>query len=965
MKLHLRIAALGAVSVLLFAACGGGSSSSSRTRNAALDCYADQTAKDDAVDAARSAFDASFGGNPPPSDSSVPDSSVPDSSVPDSSVPDTSVPAEETPDTLSSDGGGYRRPAVRHFATVPPTEPADSVALTEEQQGFMDELNAAEAMEVCADSSGDASADPAEVTCTATVTVEGVTDDCDPGDVFISEQGVWWLNDVNNAELARGEVDISALSADNPIVIEISYQIGGQESSDTTTPSETQTIECTGTVSGTLENSANSTDCPDAELWISDGSTWFLVKSGGSPENEGDVLARGEVDLSTLSADNPIVVNISYEISPADEGDGESDEVTCSVTVSATEANFECAKQVETFFTVSYGEFDERLTGTGNTQFLVDAGATGYSVYACPVGGLWAPENCYLNSDNVWSEGNDRTIEFSVPTSLDDANLDSDADDADMTFTSTLNTELTRSVIVEVVEGGVVPHLIFANGCNGWFELQVFDTANPIGFSDSLGSWDLANSDCGIDLTLDRDPGTYELIISYSDSETLSVLSNLEWESIDYADFKLPSLSFNYELPGSRAADYAFTITEPTVVSFTASAGETCSINETDEEGNGFADPYLELYNVESDGYWDLIAFDDNYGHGTGNCSASWIQVELEPGDYVLEAVDDDREGGIVTVNSSVELELLPSSIPQTFSDITAPKSYTITVPAGGKYFVAIADSGNSDAVCYEQLGLNEEDWVEPFVDPYLLLVNNQTGEHFRDDNGGSYGEGAQGFACLSSYLEEFLVEGTYTLYASTYEIARNDPDESGLAGLNYSFGMSDWAMEDVKVAADPIPDSVPAPAALPVDNIKVGSSADAPSVVISSNVESMECDQTCIETLFATAGITDGTLTINAGAESVVIKKGQKMAVVPVGRNAQNISVQAKSTSGETVNLSSGIAVLPAEVTAQLDAAINDDSGSSSGSSSKLPYVLALLVALLGIAAVLNERRKKSVTQS
>ena len=83
MKLHLRIAALGAVSVLLFAACGGGNSSSGRTRNAALDCYADLDAKNQAVDAARSAFDASFGGNPPPSDASVPDASVPDASVPD------------------------------------------------------------------------------------------------------------------------------------------------------------------------------------------------------------------------------------------------------------------------------------------------------------------------------------------------------------------------------------------------------------------------------------------------------------------------------------------------------------------------------------------------------------------------------------------------------------------------------------------------------------------------------------------------------------------------------------------------------------------------------------------------------------------------------------------------------------------------------------------------------------------
>jgi hypothetical protein len=772
------------------------------------------------------------------------------------------------------------------------------------------------------------------------------------------------LNDVNDAELARGEVDISALSADNPIVIEISYQIGGQESSDTTTPSETQTIECTGTISGTFENTSTSTDCPDGTFSLFSNlggfiEAWILVDD---PNNE--EFARGEVDLSALSADNPIVVQISYEISSADEGDGESDEVTCSVTVDATNAIFDCAKQIDALVHVTYndGSSTQTFEGTGNTQFGISSGATAYSVYACEVGRLDDLEgSCYLNSDNLWTEGNDRTIEFTVPASLDDANLDSDTDDADMVYTSILNTELTRSVIVEVVEGGVVPHLIFTGECGKWFDIGLFDAANPW---DELGWWgtqDLANSDCGIDLTLDRAPGTYELFISFSDSETLSVLSNVEWERIDFADFKLPSLSFHYELPDSRKADYAFTITEPTVVSFTASAGETCSRKEIDDEENGFADAELGLYKVEDNGYLDELVDDDDRGHSPGNCSAAWIEIALEPGDYVLEAEDDDREGGIVTVNSSVELSLIPSNFPQTFSDITAPKSYTITVPAGGKQFVAIANSGNSDAVCTEQNELNEEDWVLPFVDPYLLLVNNQTGLHFRNGNGGE----DEGFACLSSYLDKFLVEGTYTLYASTYEIARNNPDETGLAGLNYSFGMSDWAMEDVKVAADPIPDSVPAPAALPVDNIKVGSSADAPSVVIASTVESMECDQTCIETLFATAGIADGTLTINAGAESVVIKKGQKKAEVPVGKNAQNISVQATSTSGETVNLSTGIAVVPAEVTAQLDAATNDDSGSSSGLTSKLPYLLVLLVALLGIAAVLNERRKKSVTQS
>ena len=467
MKLHFRIAALGAVSVLLFAACGGGSSSSGRQRNAAL-CYADQAEKDAAVSEAQAAFDASFGGNPPPSDDTTPsDSSVPTS---DSVAPDTTVP-EEFPEPTASSSGGYRRPAIRHFATVPPTEPADSVALTDEQLALQLAMQAAEDKQLC--ESSDASADPVQETCTATVTVEGVTDNCDPGDVLISDQGVWVLNDVNDAELARGEVDISALSADNPIVIEISYQTGGQESSDTTTPSETQTIECTGTVSGTSDNWSTSTDCPDGTFSLFSNlggfiEAWILVDDPSDEE-----FARGEVDLSALSADNPIVVQISYEISPVDEGDGESDEVTCSVSVDATNAIFECAKQIDALVHVTYndGSSTQTFEGTGNTHFGISSGATAYSVYACEVGRLDDLEgSCWLNSDNVWTEGNDRTIEFTVPASLDDANLDSDADDADMVYTSTLNTELTRSVIVEVVEGGVVPHLIFTSDFK-WFEI--------------------------------------------------------------------------------------------------------------------------------------------------------------------------------------------------------------------------------------------------------------------------------------------------------------------------------------------------------------------------------------------------------------------------------------------------------------------------------------------------------------
>jgi hypothetical protein len=272
MKLHLRIAALGAVSVLLFAACGGGSSSSSRTRNAALDCYADLDAKNVAVADAQAAFDASFGGNPPPSDDSVPDSSVPDTSVPDTSVPtsDSSVPdttMPKFPEPTAAASGGYRRPAVRHFATVPPTQPGDSVPMTDEQRALQLAMQAAEEMPLCESSD----------TTTAS-----------------------------------------------------------EASSDTTIASDTETINCTGTVSGTVENRSHSTDCPDGDFVVFSDENgnmvrlWMLIRWSDQVR-----FAEGYIDLSTLSADNPIVVNISYKKPVSESGESSDTTIASDSTIAS------------------------------------------------------------------------------------------------------------------------------------------------------------------------------------------------------------------------------------------------------------------------------------------------------------------------------------------------------------------------------------------------------------------------------------------------------------------------------------------------------------------------------------------------------------------------------------------------------------------------------------------------------
>jgi hypothetical protein len=970
---------------LFIAACGGGSSSSGRQRNSAF-CYATQGEKDMDISIAKQAFD-----NEP---SALPDRDAAIES--DATVSDAAADAFKKMATLEAAtaaqietarelnvadenwaAAGVRITDAGSAADADPTNQtlrsaveAELMILTAAQAERNTKFNANQtAIEAVTTAQTDL--DSANTILSDAMGVAGAAFDSAQGSeapaLTEAQQGFW--DAMNAAEVVPVCELTDAEASGSPTAKNVSeehicsYEFSLNESNGVLAKKiEEQSTNCNfeGIFGGTPVDESKQTIMNAQD---SDGqtlATFVLDFSGvGSVVQSFSYTDPSSSESTTTSSVDESSTSSSTSSSVEEAGD----EVTCSVKVDAMDAVFSCAKQLDAMVHVTYngGSSTETFTGTGNTSFSVGAGATGYFVYACPVGDLANvySSSCYLNSENLWTEGNDRTIEFNVSAAIDDANVAVDSEsDSDMTFTSTLNTELTRSVIIEVAEGGVQPHFIFTGDCAKYSEFELVDTANRSEWNGYWGSQDIGDSKCGMDFTLQEGPGTYELWFNYGDAQTLSVLSNVEWESLDYADFKLPSLSFNYELPDSRTADYSFTITEPTVVSFTASAGETCTLDETGEEGNGFADPELDLYYVDDNGYWDDddVAHDDDGGHGPGNCSAAWIQVELEPGNYALEAMDDDREGGVVTVNSSVELTLIPSNDPQTFSDITAPKSYTITVPAGGKDFVAIANSGNSEDVCDDYYW----DQELPYVDPYLVLVNTQTGAFFRDDNDGE----DEGFACLSSYLDVFLEEGTYTLFASTYEIARNDPDDSGLSGFDYSFGMSEWAMEKVKVAADPIPDSVPAPAVLPVENLKIGSTADSQNIAIASTVNSMECNKACIETLFVAAGMTDGTLTINAGAESVVISQGQRKAVIPVGKKAKNISVRAKSASGEVVVLSSGIAVLPAEVTAQLEVATGSTSlgGSSNSSGTSTTTILFMVLGVLvlaGAGTTLVRRRK------
>jgi hypothetical protein len=344
------------------------------------------------------------------------------------------------------------------------------------------------------------------------------------------------------------------------------------------------------------------------------------------------------------------------------------------------------------------------------------------------------------------------------------------------------------------------------------------------------------------------------------------------------------------------------------------------------------------------------------YGSPT-NCAVNIIQQTLEAGDYVFYVYPDDDDSGTITIGSSIEIGT-PKDVSfksMTTVNVSAVQSFDIAVPAGGLWFRAEGNSWVSG------------DCGNDCVDPLLILVdeNNET-VTWSDDDGGI----EDGINENASLIVMFLPEGNYRIIATTYDIwdwgCEDCPTDYE---LRYGFA-SKTSASTPEVVLEPttnneMPTDLPTPESLPVSGLKSDGSGTS-SAAIAEGVSTMVCNSTCIDTLFTNAGITDGTIDITAGGKTVTVKKGQRKAVIPVGDKAKEITAVAKSADGtQQVELTDGLKIIPSDVQQALDSKTTTGViNTSSGSSSKLPYVLVLLVALLGIAAVLNERRKKSVTQ-
>ena len=862
MNRKVRIFAAISAAVLVLASCGGGESSS-RTRNSAL-CYADQAEKDAAVQAARDAFDAAMGGE---SSGDVVDE------TPTSVVEETPTTiGEETPTSLEgASGGGYRRPAVRAASsgdsTVPPSGDSESEGegdgtLTPEQQQAQMDLEAAETQPLCETDAENTS----EVTCTATRTFEGVTDDCADGDVIVEDSngGEWKLvgiaEDGSELVLAQGTYDVTTLGIDNPIIIPISYGVASGEG-------ETSTDGCTATLTST----GISWDCPNGELF--------------------------NVAIEDMS--NPGVYPL----------------VECSSSGSHTVADG------QTFW------------------FNFSLGVTFFDG--------WNNER----EQNV-------PISFEVPEDTEGVCSEIDAEEIDwdaLPFSGQSEEQVIRySFTVPEDFGGPV----FAKfESTDDFDVDIDDVSDFEDFS----CWNECPPFIGYSVW-DLAPGEYFIEIE-DNIEMVTWTSNIE---IVANPFEFPTLPYSYTSDGSRTM-YALTIAETQTVTLTATAGQTCLPSEDDDEGNGFADPELDLFGNGVD------ESDDNSGHGAGNCSASFLEIELEPGTYSVYVEDDDKEGGSITLGSSVELQQLEFEWDLKAQQVVDEAAIEFVVPEGGAWFKAKAFTNQLETYIYDakedgnkvgEEGCNNPDGdletndgncvqtsLELYSDEILLEDVHGNAEFYEWSQVGNLWVGSY-INSYGSEIEIFLPEGTYQMSAR----GESQDDSPASFELEYGFGSA------IEIVAKPI-DVPPAPPSPSSADLPVGSLDQDSRVAtsVSTAVEEFICDSLCIEAMFANAGLSSGSISISAGAETVVLTKGQKRAVIPVGKGAESISATATSADGVTVvNLNSKIAQIPASVLASVESKTGSSS-SEGGSNLLMLVVLGLGVLVIAGAGTTLVRRRKA----
>ena len=292
--------------------------------------------------------------------------------------------------------------------------------------------------------------------------------------------------------------------------------------------------------------------------------------------------------------------------------------------------------------------------------------------------------------------------------------------------------------------------------------------------------------------------------------------------------------------------------------------------------------------------------------------------------------------------------------------EIDAEHYMTLEIPEGGRQVDVRAITTRFE---------NQED----YVDPYLVIFNDNYEARDWDNNGGE----DYGYGDYSSRLNVFLEEGTYTVLATTYD-----------------FWVEMWPTTydlELRVGSVPVPTDQVAPSgdlpedqpvsvkvldappsnleepkpefALPVNEvINQDKSSNEPNPVIPAGVTEVVCDSGCLLALREAAGASEGVVTIQIGGEVIEIEPGVRNAIIPVRPSAKEILVTVTpNDGGEPVVLSTEVLVIsprtfPVKM-AEGAKSVTNSASSNGGIPTNLIVVLTVLALAIAIGLI---RRQK-----
>jgi hypothetical protein len=293
--------------------------------------------------------------------------------------------------------------------------------------------------------------------------------------------------------------------------------------------------------------------------------------------------------------------------------------------------------------------------------------------------------------------------------------------------------------------------------------------------------------------------------------------------------------------------------------------------------------------------------------------------------------------------------------------EIDADRYLTIEIPEGGRQIDVRAITTR----------------FEGFVDPYLVIADESENVIARNDDGGE----VYGYGDLSSRLNVFLEEGTYTVLATTYELWEVGVDEGSPRTYDLELRVGSLPAPTDQVApSGELPEDQPIPVkvldappsnleqpgpmfALPVNEvINQDKSSNEPNPVIPAGVTEVVCDSGCLLALREAAGASEGVVTIQIGGEVIEVQPGARKAIIPVRPSAKEILVTvAPNDGGEPVVLSTEVLVIsprtfPVKM-AEGAKSVTNSASSNGGIPTNLIVVLAVLALAIAIGLI---RRQK-----